>query len=225
MFPVRDSGRSRQLPLVTYTLIALNVLIFLWDRNFNLFGSRVVFSDLTMVPSAITGALTGDGNPNVLVTIFTSMFLHANLVHLIGNLLFLMTFGENVEAGMGSPRFALMYLFWGIVAAAAHILVMPDSLISTLGASGAIGGVLGSYFLLFPGNRISIMVPPFIFWTFEVAAWILLGMWFLWQILFPQEGVANWAHAGGFLAGMLTVLIAGGRLRLLKDKEFEFDDD
>lgn len=225
MFPVRDSGRSRQLPLVTYTLIALNVIIFLWDRNFNLFGSRVVFGDLAMVPGAVTDALTGKGNPNVLVTIFTSMFLHANLVHLLGNLLFLLTFGDNVEAGMGSPRFALMYLFWGIMAAAAHVLVMPESLVPTLGASGAIGGVLGAYFLLFPGNRITIMVPPLIFWTFEVAAWILLGMWFLWQILFPQEGVANWAHAGGFLAGMLTVLIAGGRSRLLKGKEFQFDDE
>lgn len=151
-------------------------------------------------------------------------------MHLIGNMLFLFAFGENVENAMGGFRFALYYLFWGVVAAAAHTFVSPDSVIPTLGASGAIGGVLGCYFLLFPGNKVSVMIPPLIFMTFAIPAWILLGLWFLWQVLLPSAGVANWAHAGGFLAGMVTVLVIGGRTKLLElgswervELEDEFD--
>lgn len=225
MIPIRDSAHSRELPLVTYTLIALNVLIYLWDRNWNLFGPSVVFADLTMRPHEVVAALVDHGDPRALTTVFTALFLHGNLMHLVGNMLFLLTFGDNVEAAMGAPRYTLMYLFWGLVATFAHILVLPTSMTPTLGASGAIGGVLGSYFLLFPGNRISLVILPFFFFTFEVAAWILLGLWFLWQILFPQQGVANWAHAGGFLAGMLTVLIAGGRMKLLRGKTFLMDHE
>jgi membrane associated rhomboid family serine protease len=98
-------------------------------------------------------------------------------------------------------------------------------MVPVLGASGAIGGVLGCYFLLFPGNRIEIFVPLLLFLTFELPAWILLGLWFVYQIAIPQQGVANWAHAGGFLAGMLTVLIVGGRQAILRGRESEFEYD
>jgi membrane associated rhomboid family serine protease len=94
-----------------------------------------------------------------------------------------------------------------------------------LGASGAIGGVLGSYFLLFPANKVEVFIPFLAFLSIELPAWILLGCWFLWQILIPQQGVANWAHAGGFLAGMLTVLIMGGRAAILRGREQEFEDE
>ena len=216
MIPIRDNLESHDKPIVTWVLIGLNVLIFAWDREWSFIGNSVVFADLAMRPSEILLALKGQGDPYELGKIFTSMFLHGSLSHLIGNLLFLLAFGENVENALGGMRYALYYLFWGVVAAAAHTFVNPGSTIPTLGASGAIGGVLGTYFLLFPGNKITVVIPPFLIWAFAIPAWILLGMWFVWQILFPQMGVANWAHAGGFLAGMATVLVLGGRQAVLK---------
>ena len=221
MIPLRDDLISKEKPWVTYTLIALNIVIFLWDRLGGLNGGGVIFSDLAMRPSEIMAVLQGRGDATNLTTLFTMLFLHANMWHLVGNLLFLLTFGDKVEQVMGPVRYALYYLFWGIVASAAHIYVMPGSNVPTLGASGAIGGVLGAYFLLFPGNRIQYMVVPFVFWTFSITAWVMLAFWFVFQILVPQEGVANWAHAGGFAAGMATVLILGGREKLLKGVKLE----
>jgi membrane associated rhomboid family serine protease len=225
MYPIRDNYYSKEMPVVTYTLVGLNILLYLWDRNWNPFGPSVVFADLAMKPTAVIDAIRGHGSALPIATIFTSFFLHANLLHLIGNLVFLVTFGDNVEHALGGPRFTLYYLFWGIVAACAHIFVMHGSDAPTLGASGAIGGVLGAYFLLFPGNRITMIVFPLVFLPFVVSAWILLGLWFLWQILLPQAGVANWAHAGGFMAGMATVLIMGGRDVVLKNTHFIRDND
>jgi membrane associated rhomboid family serine protease len=123
---------------------------------------------------------------------------------------------------MGPFRYALYYLAWGLAAAAAQIYVDPFTSVPNLGASGAIGGVLGAYFLLFPGNKVELFVPLLAFLAFEVSAWVMLGIWFLWQIFAPQEGVANWAHAGGFLAGMTTVLIMGGRANVLKGRRLEY---
>jgi len=221
MFPVRQNQRVANLPIITYSLIALNVFLYLWDRQFHVFGTGVIFGDLTMKPNAVVDALQG-GNKFAPVTLFTSLFLHGNLTHLIGNMLFLLTFGEAVEQALGTWRFTLYYLFWGIFAAATHVFVNPGSSTPTLGASGAIGGVLGAYFLLYPASKIEI----FVFVTTLIAdAWVLLGIWFLWQILVPVEGVANWAHAGGFMAGMLTVLIMGGRNAILKGRTFEELDD
>jgi membrane associated rhomboid family serine protease len=223
MIPIRDSMISRAAPLVTYTLIALNCVIYFWDREWRLSGPSVVFGDLAMRPDEVLATLSG-GDPFALVTIFTSMFLHGNLLHLLGNMLYLLTFGTGVEAALGAPRFALYYLFWGVAASAAHIFVVSGSDIPTVGASGAIGGALGCYFLLFPGNKIEILIP-WIPIPFVASAWVLLGSWFLFQIFFHQEGVANWAHAGGFLAGMLTVLVMGGRRAVLKGKELVTHDD
>lgn len=219
MIPIRDNREDRYVPIVTWTLIVLNCILFLWDRQGKIFGGNIVFSDLTMRPQEVMRAVKG-GDSFPLVTIFTSMFLHGNLIHLFGNLVFLLVFGGGVESAFGPIRFMLYYLFWGLAAAAAHIFVDPNSIVPVLGASGAIGGVLGCYFLLFPANKVEIWIP-FIFSFIEMSAWILLGIWFLYQILVPQNGVANWAHAGGFLAGMLTVLIAGGRQKILQDVPLE----
>lgn len=195
--------------------------MYLWDRQFNLLApAGLVFADLMMRPSYVVEALQG-GDKMPLATLFTSLFLHGNLMHLIGNLLFLVTFGDAVEEGLGPWRFTLYYLFWGIVASATQTFVDPHTSVPTLGASGAIGGVLGTYLLLFPASKIDVWV---LFFDFTVDAWKLLGAWFLFQILFPQEGVANWAHAGGFMAGMLTVLIMGGRNAVLQGREHDFED-
>ena len=221
MIPLRDNQLKARIPIVTFTIIALNCFIYLWDREFHLLGQSVVFGDLGMRPSDVVAVIHG-GDQFALVTLFTSMFLHANLLHMLGNLIFLLTFGGGVEAAIGSLRFALYYLFWGVVAAATHTFVNPHSLVPTIGASGAIGGVLGAYFLLFPGNKIEVLLP-FVFVPVVVSAWVLLGLWFLWQVLIPQSGVANWAHAGGFVAGMATVLIMGGRAAILKGRQQELD--
>lgn len=222
MIPLSDNQRREAVPVVTYTLVALNVIVYLWDRHWGLFGPNVVFADLTMQPREVVYALRGKEDLFPLVTIFTSMFMHANLMHIVGNMIFLVVFGAGIEEALGASRFALYYILWGVAAALAQIYVNPSSSVPTLGASGAIGGVLGAYFLLFPTNKIEI-IPIFIFLAFTVSAWILLGIWFLWQIFVPQTGVANWAHAGGFLAGMLTVLLLGGRKTILKGREDEFD--
>lgn len=224
MIPIHDNRKSGALPVVTWTLIGLNILIYLWDRQWRLTGPSIVFADLTMTPQSIVGALKGDHSTS-LVTILTSMFLHGNLLHLLGNMLFLFVFGPAVEIAMGGPRFSIYYLFWGVFAAATHIFVNTHSLVPVLGASGAIGGVLGAYLMLFPGNRIEIVIPIFAFFTFETPAWIMLGIWFAYQILVPQQGVANWAHVGGFLAGMVTVLVMGGRGAILRGRESEFEYD
>lgn len=225
MIPIRDNRISLAAPVITWTLIALNVIIYLWDRHGHVTGPSITFADMAMRPNDVVGALRGREPSFVLVTVMTSMFMHASLVHLIGNLLFLLVFGPAIEAALGSPRYGLYYLFWGVVAAGTHIYFGPHSQVPVLGASGAIGGVLGAYFLLFPGNRIEIFVPLLAFLTFEAPAWILLGLWFVYQIAVPQQGVANWAHAGGFLAGMVSVLVMGGRAAILKGREHEFEYD
>lgn len=214
MIPLGDDRKRRHVPYVTIALIALNVLIYLWDRNGKLFGPSIVFADLGMRPIEVWQVVRQGGDAFPLATLFTSMFLHGGLLHLLGNMLYLLTFGFGVEWALGSWRYSLYYLFWGVMASAVHIFVDPSASIPTVGASGAIGGVLGAYFLLFPGNKIEILIP-FVPVPLELAAWVLLGSWFLFQIFIPQEGVANWAHAGGFLAGMMTVLIMGGRMKVL----------
>lgn len=224
MIPVRDNHARGGVPIVTWTLVLLNVVLYVWDREGSIFGSNVVFADLAMRPREVWDAINGVTDSNFpLVTIFTSMFLHANLTHLLGNMIFLVVFGSGIEDSIGPIRYTIYYLFWGVAAAFAQCYVDANSMIPTLGASGAIGGVLGAYFLLFPGNKIEIIVPILAFLSFEVSAWILLGLWFLWQIAIPQQGVATWAHAGGFLAGMVTVLVMGGRLAVLAERDQEYE--
>ncbi len=225
MIPLRDNLLRKQTPVLVYTLVVLNVAIYLWDRNFGFFGPNMAFADLAMRPRQVLLVFTGQGDPLEAAKIFTSMFLHGNLAHLFGNVVFLAVFGPAVEEALRGPRFALYYLFWGLCASAAHIFVNPNSESPTVGASGAIGGVLGAYFLLFPGSQVRVMIPPFFFWPFVVTSWVLLLLWFGFQVFFPQQGVANWAHVGGFLAGMITVMILGGRRSILAERRFEEDSE
>lgn len=171
-----------------------------------------------MRPAEITSALMG-GPRFPLVTLFTSIFLHGSILHIVGNLIFLNVFGPLVESAFGSPRYALYFIFWGVVAGLTQVFVSPHSMIPTLGASGAISGALGAYLLLFPATKIQLLV---LIIDFDVPAWILLAIWFAYQIFIPQQGVANWAHVGGFLVGMLTVLVMGGRNKILTGREHEF---
>ncbi|MCX7801169.1 MAG: rhomboid family intramembrane serine protease [Fimbriimonadales bacterium] len=211
MFPIRDDQELRRPSTVVWTLVALNVALYLWDRGGSVFGPRTVFSDLGLRPAELIDSLRGS-EKSPLVTLYTSMFLHGNLWHLVGNLLYLGVFGPAIEQAIGPWRFGLYYLAWGVAAVLAETFVSPHSSVPIIGASGAISGILGMYLVLFPTNRITIW---FFFNEFDVPAYALLGVFFLKDVLLQTPGVANWAHIGGFLAGMLFVQLMGGRDRVL----------
>lgn len=210
MFPLRDHNPSRGTPYVLYALIAANVVAFLLQLPFT--GSERAmlgfWRDWAMIPVVVTQGGEWHG-------IVTSMFLHAGLLHLAGNMLFLWIFGDNLEDQFGHLGFLIFYLAAGIAAALAHIAADPFSAIPTVGASGAIGGVMGGYLLLFPRAKVDILLIFIVFFrVFTVPAWIMLGLWFAMQIVSGLStptidgGVAYWAHAGGFLAGIVLTLPA-----------------
>ncbi|WP_413876042.1 rhomboid family intramembrane serine protease [Albidovulum sp.] len=208
MFPIRDHNPSLSRPFVIYALIALNVLVFALQLPY-MADERALtgfWGDRALYPVAVTrdGDYTG---------IFTSMFLHAGILHILGNMLFLWIFGDNLEDQMGHLGFLLFYLASGIAAALVHIVAAPVSHVPTVGASGAIAGVMGGYLLMFPKARVDVAVIIVIFIrVFTLPAWIMLGFWFALQIFggvgtsIEGGGVAYWAHAGGFLAGLALAL-------------------
>lgn len=208
MIPIRDVIPSRTTPVVTVALIVVNVLVFLLSPPLGSPEFEAFVRTWGVTPAAFEWT-----------ALLTSMFMHGGWMHLGSNMLFLWIFGDNVEDRMGHGRFVLFYALCGGVAAAAQILAQPASTIPMVGASGAIAGVLGAYIVMFPHSRVLTLVPLFIVVTFiEVPAGILLGLWFAMQVLSgvgslmvvdaqDMGGVAFWAHAGGFVAGMLLVLL------------------
>ncbi|MEA5161389.1 rhomboid family intramembrane serine protease [Cereibacter johrii] len=210
MFPIRDHNPSGRTPYVTYALIVANVLIFLAMH----YGSasplalEAAFFDWGLVPAEL---MQGQGYEGLL----TSMFLHGGWAHLLGNMLFLYIYGDNLEDVLGHGGFSLFYLAAGLAAAAAQVLADPFSWIPMVGASGAIAGVMGGYLLLFPRAKVDVLIIIVIFFRIiPVPAFLLLGLWFLFQVVSgvavptDQGGVAYWAHAGGFGAGILLTLPA-----------------
>lgn len=231
MIPLHDNLPTRRLPLVTIALIAINLVVFLVDRATATTVARTVpvpggieellvttgglSKDWAMVPSQLTG-----GFAVAWPTVFTSMFLHGGWLHLGGNMLYLWIFGNNVEDTLGRARFVLFYLLAGVVGAAVHVLSGPGSIVPTVGASGAIAGVMGGYLILFPDARIVTLVTFFYISVFELNALVVIGFWALLQFLnanwlggggMGNGGVAYFAHIGGFVAGMVAVLLLGGR--------------
>lgn len=208
MIPIRDHNPSGRTPYVVYTLMALNILIFLGsvgvmsdDRAYSVF-----LSNYAMIPALISSG-TGYGG------LFTSMFLHAGFMHLAGNMLFLWIFGDNMEDEMGHVPFALFYLVCGLGAGLLHVMAAPGSPVPTVGASGAIAGVMGGYLLLFPRARVDILLFLVIFIrVFPIPAWVMLAIWFALQFIGglsanPETGgVAYWAHAGGFMMGFALTI-------------------
>ena len=227
MQSVEDNIKDDFKPIITYTLVGLNILIYLWDRELGMRGSSIVFADLGMRPANIIQLFNG-GDPFQAVTLFTGLFLHGNLSHILANMIGLYTFGAAIESTFGGFRFLGYYLLWGLASSGLHILMNLDSGIPVIGASGAIGGIMGCYFWLYPKSKLAIVIPP-VFIPVVVSAWVILGGWFLLQIFLPQEGVANRAHAGGFLAGLLTVYLLGGRKKVIKnafqDPQLEYEED
>lgn len=210
MFPLKDDIPVRRLPIVTIGLIAASVAVFAWQVGWS--GSFVgSVMALGLVPADLLGASSLGALPPV-KTIFTSMFAHGSVLHLGSNMLFLWIFGNNVEDAMGRWRFVLFYLLCGVGAAAAQIASDPASAIPMVGASGAIGGVLGAYLLLYPRARVLALVPIVVFVRLMwVPAVVFLGLWFVFQLVGglgsvgASAGVAFWAHVGGFVAGVVLV--------------------
>jgi membrane associated rhomboid family serine protease len=208
MFPIRDHNPSNRTPYVTYAIIALNVIVFAFQLPMmeNERALAAFFGDWAMVPAEVTAGQDLHG-------VFTSMFLHAGFMHIVGNMLFLWIYGDNLEDQMGHVWFLIFYLASGALAAFAHIATAPSSPIPTVGASGAIAGVMGGYLLLFPRAKIDVLLILIVFFrVFSIPAWLLLGFWFGLQVFgglnTPTEGggVAFWAHAGGFVAGLVLTL-------------------
>lgn len=210
MFPIRDSNRSRRVPVVNYTLIAVNVLSFLFVTSLGTRGFDSFLGSFGVVPARLSIS-----QPLSALTLFTSMFLHGGWFHLLSNMWILFIFGDNVEDQMGSGRYLVFYLIAGTVAGLAHVVSSPNSNIPTVGASGAIAGVLGAYFILFPRARVTTFIPLFFLpWFIDVPAIVFIGIWFLSQLsqgllslgaIGDFGGIAFWAHIGGFLFGLLTV--------------------
>ena len=212
MIPLRDDTPSSSRPIVPYLLILASVLAFLYTVSL---GSEAAIERFVVAYGAIPGEITGrtGGSPiSEYPTLLTSMFMHGGWMHLIGNMLFLWIFGNNIEDAMGHVRFVVFYLLCGIGAVFAQALPNIDSTIPMIGASGAISGVLGAYLLLFPHARVLVLIPlGFYSRTLYLPAMAVLGLWFILQLVNslladPRAGgVAFGAHIGGFIAGMVLL--------------------
>jgi membrane associated rhomboid family serine protease len=223
MIPIRDANPSQGTPIVTYVIIALCTLVFFYEL---LLGRQlqVFLLDYGLVPVRYSDPRVGAhfSLTEQLLPFATTMFLHGGWLHLIGNMWVLHIFGDNVESYLGHERYLVFYLLCGLSAAAIHLITNFHSHLPTVGASGAIAGVMGAYFVLYPRARVLTLVPIFFFFTFlEIPAYVFLGFWFLLQFfsgtlgLLGGEGnvggIAWWAHIGGFLAGIAL-------LRLMRPK-------
>lgn len=217
MFPMQDLNPRRRTPILTYGLIVLNVIVFVWELSFSPEQLEPIFRELSAVPANITGNLL---SLETFLDITRSMFFHGGYEHIFGNMLYLWLFGDNVEDRLGGIFFLILYFVSGFVAAFAQVLISPESTVPLVGASGAIAGVLGSYLILFPGVRVRGIVPlGRISQMAEWPAWMVLGLWFVLQLIngfaslgadAAYGGVAFFAHIGGFIAGVvLTWLFMG----------------
>lgn len=209
MFPIGDDDSAeRTVPIVTYLLIALNVLFFFVELS----GGEPFIEQWSVVPRRLTA------NPGAdFITIFTSMFMHGGWVHLGGNMLYLWIFGDNVEDRFGHAKFALFYLLCGVAATFAQVVVNAGSNVPNLGASGAIAGVLAAYIILFPRGQVKVLMGRGVV---PMPALVVIGLWIVLQFVngigsiaqtTDTGGVAYMAHIGGFVAGLLLTFVFGGR--------------
>jgi len=219
MFPLKDNISARTFPYVNISLIVINALFFIYQMSYGPTVDRLIFT-LGFIPARFI-AQQGENllNPAGFLPVFSSMFLHANLVHLLSNMWMLWIFGDNVEDCMGHGRYLFFFLLCGVASVFAQTVSNPQSAIPMIGASGAISGVLGAYFLTYPQARILTLVPIIIFfYIIELPAFFFLGFWFVLQFIqgslyslnseqLVGGGVAWWAHVGGFAAGVLLLQV------------------
>ncbi len=211
MIPIRDHIPTRRAPIINYLLIAANILVFVLQSLAGANEEALVY-EFALIPSSFSSGIDAAD----IRDIFTSMFMHAGLVHLAGNMLYLWIFGDNVEDRMGHFKYLLFYLVGGVAASVAHIFINPASQIPTVGASGAIAAVLGAYLVLYPQSRVATFIPLGFFMSLRMLlAAIVLVVWFLLQFFegvlslgaANVGGVAVWAHIGGFVFGALIGLL------------------
>ena len=214
MLPLGDDDSGRRLtPIVTYVLIALNVLVFLLELN----SGESFIERWAFIPSRFLADPAGD-----FATLFTSMFMHAGWAHLLGNMLYLWIFGDNVEDRLGHALFFVFYIVCGLAATFAQMAISLGSTVANVGASGAIAGVLGAYLVMFPGQRIRVLMGRAVV---PMSALVVIGFWILIQIFSQisvfsagsqgEGGVAYMAHIGGFAAGVILAFLLGGGRRAL----------
>lgn len=238
VFPLKDLNPTERFPFATVTLIAANVLVFVYELSLGR-GLNTFVAAYGMIPYEITraadliGGVQGTpivhapGPPLVHLTLLTSMFIHGGFLHILGNMLYLWIFGNNIEDLLGPLKFIVFYLVCGVAAAAAHILTDPSSTVPTVGASGAVSGVLGAYFIVHPRAKVLTLVFLGIFIRpMLLPAGLILLLWFVLQIFsgfaslstgIQSSGVAWFAHIGGFVAGIVLIkIMAAHRLRWLK---------
>jgi len=222
MLPIRDDQPRYSTPLVTWFLIALNLLIFVFEASLDQRSLNALIHQFGVIPSHLGALLAGSHRfplAVVAVPFFTSMFLHGSWMHVIGNMWFLYIFGDNVEDYLGHFKYLVFYILTGLIAMTAQVVINLHSTLPTVGASGAIAGVLGAYFILYPRARVLTWFFVFVVW---IPAWIILGYWFVLNFLSGTAttlamqgpnmgGVAFWAHVGGFISGALLVKAFGER--------------
>jgi membrane associated rhomboid family serine protease len=240
MIPLRDDAPKVGIPFINYTLIALNVLAFLFEISLNSRSREGLVFAFGMVPARFTVVLfnhgyvpwdliSGLGTRYVpvaaaILPIFTSMFLHGSVLHILFNMWALWIFGDNVEDYLGHLKYLIFYLLSGVAAAILHTLFNIGSTVPSVGASGAIAGIMGAYFVLFPRARVLTLVPFFFVFFMWLPAWLVLGFWFVAQFLSGAatsiatrgsnaSGIAFWAHVGGFVAGVLLIKLFPARAR------------
>lgn len=229
-FPIRDDQPSFSIPFVNYFIIGLNIAVFVFELSVGMQGrhaTNALMFQFGVVPLHFERALAGSTSytiPGTLLTIFTSMFLHGGWSHIVFNMWALWIFGDNVEDYLGHFKYLIFYLICGFAAALTHIVVNFGSNLPTVGASGAIAGVMGAYFLLYPRAKVLTWVVFIFFWW--LPAWLVLIYWFLLQFLSgvtsiaetsqATGGVAVWAHVGGFVAGIVLIKIFPRRARIAR---------
>jgi membrane associated rhomboid family serine protease len=211
MIPLRDTQPSRTTPIVTVGIIVVNVLVFLYQVSLDRFSVNHLIAEYGVIPDRLHA-----------LSLVTSMFLHGGWMHLIGNMWFLWIYGDNVEDVLGHAKYLLFYLLAGVAAGLLQVAFNWDSRVPMIGASGAIAGVMGAYLIKFPRARVLTLIPVFVFFTtVEIPAVFILLYWFVIQFFsgvgsigyshLSQGGVAWFAHIGGFVAGMILILVMGTR--------------
>ncbi|MGQ9837491.1 MAG: rhomboid family intramembrane serine protease [Cyanobacteriota bacterium] len=227
MVPLQDRNPTTRTAYVTYALLIINIVVFTYELTLSSRELAAFFSEWAVVPVELTASFQGEVTSSVRpewVTLFTSQFLHGGFLHIAGNMLFLWVFGNNIEDLLGHVRYLIFYLTCGALAALAQWFVDMGSTIPSLGASGAIAGVLGAYILRFPRAEVLVLVPlgGILVTTIYIPAWLFLGLWFVQQAFYgvasleittnigmQEGGIAYWAHAGGFVFGAILGPLMG----------------
>tara|TARA_B110000438_G_C15742324_1_gene619058 strand:- start:541 stop:1227 length:687 start_codon:yes stop_codon:yes gene_type:complete len=217
MIPLKDDNPTHNKPLVTYFLIGACILIFLIQITSDSYKSGQLFYSYGLIPSVLMGnnqlPLDLYAVPTY-VTIFTSMFMHGGFMHLIGNMLYMWIFADNIEDNLGPLKFLIFYLLAGIGAAMTQVLMDVQSQVPMIGASGAIGGVLGAYLINHPNARVLVLIPfGFFSQLIKIRALYVLGFWFFLQFISSGGGVAYAAHIGGFISGIVLILFFNKKVK------------